>query len=573
MALGALNPAKKQEACHRKNTRSWALNECRSCLPLYRISPFIGFNRSVRTMLYDLNDRLTEIKESGAGGQLVFLRRMAYDNAGRMTSSYQLPDRPSITEVSAAFTHNPDNSIATVDGNVVNIDADGNMTATPLPESSTGFQPVSGASLGWDARNRLTSAAIAGATTTYAYDAENRRVSKTTSAGSTTYAHSPGGALSQLLIETLPGGSKRWFVHGASGIEYQVENDGTVFYLHGDQIGSVLAVTNSSAQTVKRWGYTPYGQAVSYTAAGDAATPSALAGAPEHGYVGQFGVVTDANGLLNMRARFYSPYLRRFLNEDPIGFAGGMNFYAYCGGDPIMGSDPSGLMMPGPYGSWKNSDGSINWGAYLIYGLAGVPGYVHDNFWSSTKRNLSDPKFVLENAAGGFGISAAVNRLAQTTERVAVAASRVTVAAGENMSSAAGTTVWRQVAEAHPSYAAAQQGLAVPNGAATGASLEFRALAHDGGFTGGSGLTSWTADLRYAQMRQSQTGGVILQSTAPEGSIWMNSAAAQGAEAQVLIPGLTRGVVLSGSGQGVTGMAGLGGLSLFGTSVTQGGLK
>ena len=48
-----------------------------------------------------LNDRLTEIKETGAGGQLVFLRRMAYDNAGRMTSSYQLPDRPTLADVSA----------------------------------------------------------------------------------------------------------------------------------------------------------------------------------------------------------------------------------------------------------------------------------------------------------------------------------------------------------------------------------------------------------------------------------------------------------------------------------------
>ncbi|MEQ1936112.1 MAG: RHS repeat-associated core domain-containing protein, partial [Fimbriimonadaceae bacterium] len=125
-----------------------------------------------------------------------------------------------------------------------------------------------------------------------------------------------------------------------------------VYYLHGDQIGSVLAVTNSSAQTVKRWGYTPYGQAVSYTSPGDATTPAFLAGAPEHGYVGQFGVMTDANGLLNMRARYYSPYLRRFLNEDPIGFGGGMNWFGYVGGNPLTSSDPSGLAFPGDH--WQN---------------------------------------------------------------------------------------------------------------------------------------------------------------------------------------------------------------------------
>jgi hypothetical protein len=43
-----------------------------------------------------------------------------------------------------------------------------------------------------------------------------------------------------------------------------------------------------------------------------------------------------------MRARYYSPELRRFINADPIGFAGGMNWYAYASGDPINYFDPFG---------------------------------------------------------------------------------------------------------------------------------------------------------------------------------------------------------------------------------------
>jgi RHS repeat-associated protein len=43
------------------------------------------------------------------------------------------------------------------------------------------------------------------------------------------------------------------------------------------------------------------------------------------------------------RARYYDPQLGRFLSEDPIGIAGGLNLYAYAGNDPINGSDPTGF--------------------------------------------------------------------------------------------------------------------------------------------------------------------------------------------------------------------------------------
>ena len=52
--------------------------------------------------------------------------------------------------------------------------------------------------------------------------------------------------------------------------------------------------------------------------------------------------------------RLYSPILRRFLNPDPVSpFSdGGINRYAYCGGDPINRVDPSG-------NSWRNWIGAI----------------------------------------------------------------------------------------------------------------------------------------------------------------------------------------------------------------------
>jgi len=45
----------------------------------------------------------------------------------------------------------------------------------------------------------------------------------------------------------------------------------------------------------------------------------------------------------NDRARYYSPIFRRFISEDPAGFAGGVNFYAYVGNSPTNGAGPMGL--------------------------------------------------------------------------------------------------------------------------------------------------------------------------------------------------------------------------------------
>ena len=67
------------------------------------------------------------------------------------------------------------------------------------------------------------------------------------------------------------------------------------------------------------------------------------------GYNGRDGVVTDDNGLIYMRARYYSPDMKRFINADivagDISNAVTLNRFAYANGNPVSFVDPFGLSV------------------------------------------------------------------------------------------------------------------------------------------------------------------------------------------------------------------------------------
>ena len=96
-----------------------------------------------------------------------------------------------------------------------------------------------------------------------------------------------------------------------------------------------MAITDFAGKVKERIEYSSYGRITQRT--GSTTDTPFLFG-------GEAGVETDANGLYYMHARYYNPHLRRFINADPAGLAGGMNFYAYADGDPISMIDPSGLV-------------------------------------------------------------------------------------------------------------------------------------------------------------------------------------------------------------------------------------
>lgn len=60
-------------------------------------------------------------------------------------------------------------------------------------------------------------------------------------------------------------------------------------------------------------------------------------------YCGEY--YDEESGLIYLRNRYYDPEIERFITEDPI--QDGMNWYAYCANNPVMFTDPSGLLKKG----------------------------------------------------------------------------------------------------------------------------------------------------------------------------------------------------------------------------------
>ena len=164
------------------------------------------------------------------------------------------------------------------------------------------------------------------ATTSYTYDGTNMRVSKTQGTNVRKYYWDRGYISNEYLNNTLNATN----YISAGGIFARDENNSVNYMLknaHGDTINLV-----SSSRVNKSYEYDPYGNPTYFYGYSSNDTNPIR-------YSGEY---YDAeSGLIYLRNRYYNPSVGRFINEDPI--KDGLNWYAYCGGNPIAFFDPMGL--------------------------------------------------------------------------------------------------------------------------------------------------------------------------------------------------------------------------------------
>lgn len=221
------------------------------------------------------------------------------------------------------------NRITDFNGCSYSTDADGNVTSRICGDDTVRFH--------WTAENRLKALKVVGGDSVdFRYDALGRLVRRDWNASVQAYFLWSGD---HVFAELDPSGVDRVEYSYYPGLDRPhaigLAAD-TVYFAHFDGLGNVIGYVSEVNWLSASYGYDLWGF-------GGPGSENLQGQTNRARFKGALWLGDIGPELYYMRNRWYEPHSGRFLSEDPIGLAGGINPYVFAGNDPVNMRDPTGL--------------------------------------------------------------------------------------------------------------------------------------------------------------------------------------------------------------------------------------
>jgi RHS repeat-associated protein len=313
---------------------------------LSQIQTGLGGSATIQNLTYDydavgnISSILDGIVTGGPQTQT-----FAYDAINRLTTASATGGNYGTYSPETYAYNASSGNLTTKAGLTLNYPAPGHAHAVSSTSGSNSW------SFTYDANGNMITGNMTGPTLTYNYNAENQLVS--VSSGQT-YTYDGDGNLVVMTdsagVKTVrigshyevvnPGGSatyRRYYFLGGVRVAMRqtIGGSSSVTYFHTDHLGSVVATTDSGGGSTSTMLYKPWGETRYPT------TPPTT---PGYRYTGQLEV--SGIGLYFYNARWYSPYLNRFLSPDDIipdqYDPQSWDRYSYVKNNPVNYTDPTG---------------------------------------------------------------------------------------------------------------------------------------------------------------------------------------------------------------------------------------
>lgn len=308
---------------------------------------------------YDEKNRITAIGyneyfmyyQYDSDGQLIRVDNRYTDNS---TSVYSYDSRGNITQKkSYLFTRNEDintaltetknftyansgwkDQLIAVNGVELTYDEIGNV----LTYGNRSFT--------WNSGRNLQSISDGTNNYSYTYDENGIRTSKTVN-GVTTYYNTKNG----VILSQSDGTNTMYFQYDTSGTPLGFILNGTQYFYITNQMGDVVAITDSNGDVIGEYVYDEWGYILSENTM-DPDTDPELVKAVEMNPLRYRGYCYDREtGYYYLQSRYYDPSICRFINADipeiasiSKGISVGENLFAYCNNDAVNKADALGTI-------------------------------------------------------------------------------------------------------------------------------------------------------------------------------------------------------------------------------------